>query len=313
MAEVARSDQYGALPNSGQVARARRERQIQAGDIEPANSNVAPNPTIRNTNVVRFGEVRDTKKTNSGKTITNAYPDTAAAFNESYARAGIQPSNISVTPTKSTASTTQTSVRAAAVTYQTPEYEEDIEAGFVSNQATQKKTALRVVKRERARMRATEINAWVLSIASTVSFVVIIFSIFSVVFFGLAFFFEYLKAWAGITDADGDGKISLAGRVLSLFEWAITKFIAALGFDPTLLDPMNLFMISYMVTMGFGLLILFIMYLIYTISFIKCLSGEHATFKKGAFLISLIGHCLPFVGFLPWFLVWGIAVWLYPK
>ena len=62
---------------------------------------------------------------------------------------------------------------------------------------------------------------------------------------------------------------------------------------------------------GIGTLIA--MGVIYSISGVKCFFGEGAHIKGPLFCLAVVGYILPFVNIFPWFLLWAIAVWRYPK
>jgi hypothetical protein len=62
---------------------------------------------------------------------------------------------------------------------------------------------------------------------------------------------------------------------------------------------------------GVGTLI--VMGIIYTISRVNCLFGEGAHIKGPVFCLAVVGYLLPFTNIFPWFLLWALAVWRYPK
>ena len=73
------------------------------------------------------------------------------------------------------------------------------------------------------------------------------------------------------------------------------------------------FIAVHFVILAIGLLTLMSCYFLYTIKFIRCLSGKGSTGKMLAFLVAIIGYSLPFFNIFPWFIFWVIAVWRYPK
>jgi hypothetical protein len=62
-----------------------------------------------------------------------------------------------------------------------------------------------------------------------------------------------------------------------------------------------------------GAFTLFTMAVMYTFSGVNCFMGEHAAFKMVTFIIAMLGYLMPILNILPWFILWGIVVWRYPK
>lgn len=62
---------------------------------------------------------------------------------------------------------------------------------------------------------------------------------------------------------------------------------------------------------GVGTLIA--MAIMYALSGVRCFFGEGAHVKGPVFCLAVVGYVLPFVNAFPWFLLWALAVWRYPK
>ena len=307
----------------GQVERAREQRQIQQGDrgrVERTKSSRnAERNNVRNASVTRFGD--QTTRTGgqasaSRQAVLDAYPDTASIFNEEYGRAGIQPSNINAAPKRSDSDRT----RGAQVAYETGAGRQPVPVQTRSGKIKLKNkkviSAASHAKRELARLRATGINLWVMGVASTLFIPMMVLSVVSSIFLGLAYFVEWLTNNAPPNDEAGMIERVIDGVMRSVFDLAtyvITKMLEFIGIDISVFNPINLFGITYAASIGMGMFLLMLMYLIYTFSLIKCLSGTNAHTKQIAFMISFIGHSIPIVNALPWFMVWAVAVWFNPK
>ncbi len=62
-----------------------------------------------------------------------------------------------------------------------------------------------------------------------------------------------------------------------------------------------------------GMITLFMMAIMYILSGVRCFMGEQATFKMATFIFAMLGYLLPVLNILPWFMLWGVIVWRYPK
>jgi hypothetical protein len=62
-----------------------------------------------------------------------------------------------------------------------------------------------------------------------------------------------------------------------------------------------------------GFLTLGVMAAFYIFSGIRCFGGEGALIKSSLFIAAMFGYFMPVLNILPWFMLWGIAVWRYPK
>lgn len=177
-------------------------------------------------------------------------------------------------------------------------------------------------KKMKAKVKVTRLNIAILSTGFSAWLVFQLpMAILSAVMFGTALaidsFFELLK-----TNPD-DGLItaSLKGA-FDLFMSGINKLSSVLSdisshlFGVDILaffDPQTYFFITYAVLMGFFLIQLLIIYMLYLMARLNPLDGEGAGLKTGMLQLALIGYSIPILNIVPWFIFWTIAVWKYPK
>jgi hypothetical protein len=92
----------------------------------------------------------------------------------------------------------------------------------------------------------------------------------------------------------------LTGINLNIFEtWS--------GFNQVLFGGLT--MLVFLI----GIFTLFAMAIMYTLSGVKCFTGDHAAFKISLFIFAILGYLMPILNIFPWFMLWGIVVWRYPK
>lgn len=290
--------------------------------------------SVRNVQTQQFGQVEQARNARLGKTapIRNAtvqrvandpapitaprsdYPDTATQFRQQYAQAGLQPQAANVT----TAPTTPQSpvvTASATVDYYMPA--QSVPMGPV---APDKGLLQQRAERQLGRAVATTVNSWVLATVSFLSVIILIFALLSITFLTMAFALEFYMGQAETTVAAGEEApatswfrtvfINLTGYVAS---GAVTLAELITGVDLDILHPMNGFVITYGVTVFFSWMVLLLMYLIYILTRLKPLSGKGEGIKKGMFLLAIVGSVIPVANALPWYLLWGAVVWVWPK
>ena len=140
-------------------------------------------------------------------------------------------------------------------------------------------------------------------------------AILSIALFGVIYSIENLASgiknefFRGVVELTGDALAFVAGKVGEATE-------ALFGFD-IMKAGINAitggFLAMHFVILAIGLLTLMSCYFLYTIKFIRCLSGKGSTGKMVAFLVAIVGYSLPLFNIFPWFIFWVIAVWRYPK
>lgn len=58
---------------------------------------------------------------------------------------------------------------------------------------------------------------------------------------------------------------------------------------------------------------LLVMGIAYTLSRMNCFFGQGSHIKGPVFCLAVVGYLLPFTNIFPWFILWALAVWKYPK
>ena len=159
-------------------------------------------------------------------------------------------------------------------------------------------------KRFKGQVKATRVNMSVLSAATPVWFTVQLpLALAAIVALSLAGVEELLSEGSflySIFDGITGGIQYVTGVNLNAVE-GLTLVSQALFAALTLL----VFLI--------GMITLFAMATLYTISGVQCFFGEHAGFKMAAFILTMLFYLIPILNIFPWFMLWGIVVWFYPK
>lgn len=239
-------------------------------------------------------------------------PDIATEFNRSYAKQGLQPSSLDDTPTR------EPYQPARPVSRTQVEYKSQPAVALPQRKIKLKLKGgkLSTAKSALARGRVTTLNTWIWSAGAATYVFQLIFGILSLVFLGLAVAIESFIATLNPTKEDGFITTFLkdtAGFLLDVITWVGSKVFEVFKIDISILNPTNIFLMTYMLVLAYGIFVLFAIYLIYKISFLNPLSGRGAGMKKGAFLLALVGYSIPILNIFPWFIFWTMAVWRYPK
>ncbi len=75
----------------------------------------------------------------------------------------------------------------------------------------------------------------------------------------------------------------------------------------------GIFEMTQFVIFAIGLVTLMTMSFVYVFSGINCLFGKGSALKVSSFIFALFGYFMPFLNIFPWFVLWAVAVWRYPK
>jgi hypothetical protein len=75
----------------------------------------------------------------------------------------------------------------------------------------------------------------------------------------------------------------------------------------------SIFILTYAINFVIGVFSFLIMYMEYTMSLIKSLSGNKDSLKTGAIVIALLGYATPIANIFPWLFIWVAVVWKYPE
>ena len=100
--------------------------------------------------------------------------------------------------------------------------------------------------------------------------------------------------------------------LVNTFSKLIIAVLKTLGFDLSILNPANFFMMTHLIVMVIGWTTLF------TAAFIYKLSGSNPIFgkglsKAGTFLLAMICYSIPIMNLFPWFFIWTLTVMKNPK
>ncbi len=271
-----------------------------------ANGNAQPNQNVGHydsaTVVPRSKQVRrindDWEYLDSGKVSNNASND--EIFNASYKTRGLQPYG---TLGKDKEQSTNDEF-----------YDEDIEEGergLISSRlshaarAVAAKKAASLVTKVALKTRVSAVNTSIITWGSSLWFFVQLpFAILSLAMLGMM---GVVNAFIQETGAIGSAAVWLAKKLaegISLIS-GIDINLAAIA------D--SLFIIPYILVLALGILTILIIYLQYSLSFLRPLSGEKAGLKLGALLFALICYSIPLLNLFPCALIWMAVVWKYPR
>ena len=138
-------------------------------------------------------------------------------------------------------------------------------------------------------------------------------AIFNIVTLGAALAVDELTRTLVAEGEDGSFWYYLGDFAVGVFEKLADAISFLIGFDITALNPTNFFLVTYLLILGYGVLVLLAIYLIYKVRFLKPLSGRGAGLKIGMLLLAMVGYSIPLLNLFPWFFPWTAAVWRRPK
>ena len=259
-------------------------------------------------------------------------------FNQTYNQAGLQPSVGSVTPYR------KVQVDSGNKNYSEPARTEKIEAipfpgqrNIVSNRnpVTGKIEAIPFPKTQRRGLNSKKtllkdvpggeglagdlINR---ALVTETSFILVSSGTFFWITFQLPLAIISLSAFAiatALEEAKQYFESTMLGRAASWVGGAVydsfnSVLNALWGSDLNTFSPTTLFMLTDGVVMLMGWLTLLIIGFVYLLQGIPCVFGEKgAGIKIAALLLAMIGYALPVLNLFPWFILWVLAVWLYPE
>lgn len=242
--------------------------------------------------------------------------DIATDFNASYAKAGIQPQSANEDYYKPAKRKDNPNIRAVQTTYH-PEPRPVPVRRRVGGKLKLVGGKKSIVSTGRSYAKANAVNMGILSWGLPSYIFQLLFATLSLVFLSLAGLLESVTSTL-TPDPDGNYIVnivkSLAAATFKLVGDAALAIVKAMtGIDLALFSPKNVFMVTHTIVFMFGVAVLLTMYFIYTFSLLKPLSGKKEGAKYGALLVCMIGYSLPILNLVPWFLVWLLIVWRYPK
>jgi len=163
-----------------------------------------------------------------------------------------------------------------------------------------RKTATKVLKRVKVKFVTASIIAWGMTLWS----IQVVFALVSTIFLGL------LGASSAVVNSNiiTRGLGWVAERATEAATWVISGTAISIS-DMTA----GMFMAMYVITFAIGMITLMAASIQYMMSLIHPLSGEQMGMKYGAFLIAILGYATPLLNLFPWFLVFAVVVWKYPR
>lgn len=161
------------------------------------------------------------------------------------------------------------------------------------------------------KLKITRTSVFILSWATPLWFTFQLpLAIISLIFLGVAGSIpaasEFLKVVQIVMNQNA--AVWLANKVLGS---GVTGYV-----DPALISEQitnGMLWVLLFATGFIGLGTLFAMSLMYTFSGAKCLFGEASHLKVSAFIFAVFGSLMPVFNLFPWFILWALAVWRYPK
>ena len=277
--------------------------------------NDVPNPSSQNRGRRRSGSVssnayqtqrrhqtRNVRTSSMPGTPLNQEARTRATIDEKfladYQSKGIQPHSITDKPTPQKPQTP------SVTRNETVEYTNiPRETQSVQQRTDVQKSSL--ANKSFYRVRATSINIGILAagISSWLAFQ-IPFALLNISSLGLAGAIDFVNQAVQVGESS-NFLLRLAGSVWN----SAVQFVADIG----TFFPNTIFQITFIIIFAYGIFQLLIMYFLYTMARLNPIFGEGGGLKFGMFLLAFIGYSLPILNLFPWFLVWAVAVWLYPK
>lgn len=177
-----------------------------------------------------------------------------------------------------------------------------------------KKKEASVAKTNIARARVSGINFWIWGNVATFYVLQLMLALISTVALGMWFAIETTAATAtAVAGEGGRAGFSIGGAI----HWAVTRVVAAglwlFDFNTDFFNPLFLFLIAYAAVIFFGIFQLLVTWFMYRMSFVNSLSGKASGAKAGAFILALVGYCIPILNLFPLIIPWTIVVWFNPK
>lgn len=156
-----------------------------------------------------------------------------------------------------------------------------------------------------ARVRVSAINPWLMAwglwLWATFQ---IPFAMISIIMFAIG---------AGLSAVSDAIASTWVGRQVQSLASAVTGALEYFGIDLSIFSPYSLAFVSGMVVIAIGLITIMSAIFAYSLGFINSFGGRGSAAKNAALLLCFLGYGLPIVNLLPWFLLYVLAVWRYPK
>jgi len=304
--------EYTDQPNSNKVVQRRQRVSVESTD-QPYFSKAAQRPQpipADNTNAAPkqdrvvngpWGKTQTTYKASNAPVRSAQSND--EIFNESYAKAGMQPANLNRAPD-------QTSK--ARTTYEAPSNIPRVSRAYPSRvPKIKRKKKVSTGKMLLARVRVTTANTW---IGAWAMFWYLTFqmplAVISAAGLGMAF-----AVYQAITAVLGESATEFIVNGL-LFNFgtigeailAAAKKVFGISFD-----PMLLFITPFALVFLLGLFQLILTWFVYSAMRINSLSGKAGGIKGLMFILAGVGYAIPILNLFPLIFLWMAVVWIYPK
>jgi hypothetical protein len=281
-----------------------------------------------------FAYSNDNQK-NSGADYTGRPTDIATQFNEDYETRGLQPSvgtrSTPDKPNKVTTTYNQRNVRTTPTANDNEEQrafqsesqdnkisrrKESLETRVTSAKIAKLRNVVKIRKFLKGHISATRVNMTALYVAGPLWFIVQLpLALLSIVMLGFGSIPEEVARAAGVFQTIMNlaipSQFVIQNVIPSIIEYSTGYSISSADlWQNTNLALYSLFSIGAFFV---GLITLFAMAIYYTLSGVKCFFGENSTGKIITFILAMFGYLLPVLNMFPWFILWGIVVWRYPK
>ena len=253
----------------------------------------------------RGSGTRGVRKVQSFASNNPRYQTTDQEFRQGYAEAGLQPQGLK----KPTSNTRVTNIQPN----ETPR-----ERVYRPQVIKKRRSGASKVKNKAV---VTGINSAIFSVGIPFwSMVQIPFALLNVAFFGMSALFHSFASGASAASSSEEsswvwrGVVFVADKIISGINVVLNNLF---GFNLSdlfgFLDPTPLFLLTNSILLAVGVIILFLMYLAYKLAGLNPLSGRAGGLKLGMLMLAFAGYATPLLNMLPWFMVWAVVVWKYPK
>lgn len=239
-------------------------------------------------------------------------------FNEEYENKGLQPTYKTTVGYKKAANDTDEQVTDSANTYTADNDNYSYDTRVRQPNINYRKrppiklkrklpTKAKLAKKGFAYTRVTATNISIITWGMTLWWLQLVLALISVV--ALA----GLGIWENVSESSGLLKFVVNG-VEEVYD-GIAELSKDLGIAtlPQADDLKGMMVATVLLPAAVGVLTLFLATIQYIFLRFRPLFGEGSALKISAFLVAILGYCIPIANIFPWFILWVLAVWRYPK
>ncbi len=247
-------------------------------------------------------EIRRVKKINTNRINDDwayleekealVHPTTDQKFNLTYKSNGLNSNSISKIEKVNTGNNSVNGVPATKYRFRvnTKQKNEEDRDGF--------KAIIKNKKNKAFQARAARVNGSILSWVTWTYPAQLVFALLGLVVLGLA------------SGAESVANSNFVFKAIADFANSVTDLVAGFQIADV---AFGIYMVTYVVVLGLGIITLMSIYLQYTLSLLKPFSGEKGSLKLGIFLLAFIGYALPIANLFPWAILFMAVVWKYPR